>query len=334
MSSIRKVFKIMAISERKNDASHILISIDGGGTKTEICACDLKTNRSMRMSFGGSNYKIINICTVRDNLLNGLMELCNQFGIKKEDISFCLMGLSGCDTEEDRSVYKNIMSGFRIMPSRIVICNDSEMIYRSLTDDPGLCIVAGTGSVVFGFSESNVKVRSGGWGAPISDRGSGYWIGAEVIRRYIDWIDGIGEWNEFFKEIKQIWGCGEPQITAARLACLDYVEVASLAKLVLNAARNGNLLCRKIIDESTGIISKLAASAYSKLGVPEKSPITVVESGSLFHDQYFEMGIQKNFLMFSGALNVRFLKVTEAPAKFGISYAKKLYTERFGKIGD
>lgn len=305
-----------------------LVALDGGGTKTEICVYDMQKERSLSSVFGSSNYKALGLPTVRKNLLDGLNEACEKSAAKPEDIALCLMGISGCDTDEDCKVYERIMLGSGIPVSRVLILNDSEMIFRSLASEPGLCIVAGTGSIVFGFPANHEKVRAGGWGAPLSDQGSGYWIGAELIRRYLDWLDGVGEWNSFFQVIEARWKTQDALHTAANLACLDTNQAASLAKDVMDAASNGNTLCLKVVDKAAGIVSKLAAAVYQKLGIVEGRAISVVEVGSLFRDSYFEKKIQKNIRKLTAAANLRFLNAVGAPAESGILYAKKLYREK------
>src|SRR5690606_23304530 len=46
----------------------------------------------------------------------------------------------------------------------------------------GGIIIVGTGSIGWGVS-GGVEQRVGGWGFPVSDEGSGAWIGCEVARR-------------------------------------------------------------------------------------------------------------------------------------------------------
>lgn len=315
------------------DNRHFLISVDGGGTKTEICIYDLLTEKSVSSFWGGANYKVLGIETVRSNLAEGLTGVCKDLGIVLDDIALCLLGVSGYDTEEDKDIYETMMVNFGFDTSRIVICNDSELIFRGLVDEPGLCIVAGTGSIVFGFSDDGRKIRAGGWGAPLSDQGSGYWIGAEIFRRYLDWFDGIEKWNEIFFEIEQLYGRQDPQNIAAKLACMDYSEVASFARIVMDTANRGNQLCCDIVSNAAEIISKLVISVYSRLSLKKIDQVSIVEVGSLFRDQYFEGKIQQNILSFISPIRVRFLKSASTPAESGIQYAKRLYHERFGKNG-
>jgi N-acetylglucosamine kinase-like BadF-type ATPase len=198
-----------------------------------------------------------------------------------------------------------MMVNFGFDTSRIVICNDSELIFRGLVDEPGLCIVAGTGSIVFGFSDDGRKIRAGGWGAPLSDQGSGYWIGAEIFRRYLDWFDGIEKWNEIFFEIEQLYGRQDPQNIAAKLACMDYSEVASFARIVMDTANRGNQLCCEIVSNAAEIISKLVISVYPA-PLKENRSGQYREVGSFVRDQYLRGKLTTDILSFTVRLECAF----------------------------
>ncbi len=43
-------------------------------------------------------------------------------------------------------------------------------------------VISGTGMIAYGFSQSGTTARAGGWGPLLGDCGSGYDIGAEVLK--------------------------------------------------------------------------------------------------------------------------------------------------------
>src|ERR687898_922600 len=44
-------------------------------------------------------------------------------------------------------------------------------------DDPGVVLIAGTGSIAYGVNSDGYAARSVGWGYVLGDEGSGYWLG-------------------------------------------------------------------------------------------------------------------------------------------------------------
>ena len=57
---------------------------------------------------------------------------------------------------------------------------------------PGIIVVAGTGSVVFGENAPGRDVRTGGWGYVFGDEGSGFGLAREAVRAGLDALDGVG----------------------------------------------------------------------------------------------------------------------------------------------
>jgi glucosamine kinase len=63
---------------------------------------------------------------------------------------------------------------------------------------PGGVIVAGTGTI--GWAEPGGR-RVGGWGLPVSDEGSGAWIGCEALRRVLWARDGRISWTNLLNAL-------------------------------------------------------------------------------------------------------------------------------------
>src|SRR5688572_29035010 len=58
----------------------------------------------------------------------------------------------------------------------------------------GAIIIVGTGSIGWGMRHGRA-VRVGGWGFPLSDEGSGAWLGREALRRVLLAHDSRAEWS-------------------------------------------------------------------------------------------------------------------------------------------
>ena len=55
--------------------------------------------------------------------------------------------------------------------------------------DPGVLLIAGTGSIVIGRDKNGSMFRVGGWGPYFGDEGSGFWIGREAVRAALRSVD-------------------------------------------------------------------------------------------------------------------------------------------------
>ena len=103
----------------------VWISVDGGGTKTQFCACNIEGQKLYDRSFALSNYKSSNLKQVSENLQEAFKNLMKTLNCRESDVAGVVMGLSGCDTKEDVEVYKSIMKQTEISEEKIYICNDT-----------------------------------------------------------------------------------------------------------------------------------------------------------------------------------------------------------------
>ena len=63
---------------------------------------------------------------------------------------------------------------------------------RGRRREPGVVVIAGTGSIAYGVSQRGVAARAGGWGPTLGDEGSGYWIGRRALAAVMRDADGRG----------------------------------------------------------------------------------------------------------------------------------------------
>ena len=306
-----------------NTERRYLISIDGGGSKTGVCVYDCIQRTRRSTVSGGGNYKTHGIEAVRERIQTSLHELIPESCDIPAVTVFLVMGLSGCDSPQDIDIYTKIMDDMGFSPERMFICNDAELIFHANSDVPGICIVAGTGTIALAFTELGKTYRAGGWGAPISDEGSGYWIGAEMIRNYLSWIDGLGSYNEFFRKFPETIRCDSDEEAAAVLACLDPAKVAEWAKPVFDSAAE-NKLCQDIIEKAAEKAAALAVSVYHKSIFVNCRDLSIVESGGLFNNERYEKAFRKSLSEMLPIQNYHFLHSEGIPAEDGIRLAGKM----------
>ncbi len=306
-----------------NNRKKYLISIDGGGTKTGICVYDCESEISHYGICGGGNYKIHGIDTVKERISECLDQLIGDCGTIPDKTRFLVLGLSGCDSPKDEQIYADMITSLGFDRKSILICNDSEMIFRSLTDEPGVCVIAGTGTIALSFESDSTVQRAGGWGAPLSDEGSGYWIGAELLRRYLNWIDGTGSYHEIFAELQKPYPNWEKEEIAAEFGALQTDQVAQWAKTIGENVEQDSL-CKEIILSAGKKTAGLALSVYRKSGLSRENKLVIVESGSLFKNQLYEKSFQDTLRDSLSSAVIKFIRSEEIPAKEGIRLARKM----------
>ena len=166
------------------------LGVDGGGTKTAFTLSDDNGCINGRFSLGGSNFIRKGKAEVSKLLHKGVNAVCTIAGIDKSDIHYAVFGFSGYGETSTSAVELDVICR-DVFNSEAVYCtNDSEIAWAgSLALNPGINIIAGTGSTCFGKDRHGNNARTSGWGA-YCDEGSCQWIGNKAIGIFTKQADG------------------------------------------------------------------------------------------------------------------------------------------------
>jgi len=78
-----------------------LLSVDGGGTKTEFYISDLQGNMIDTFTTGSTSIKSVGEDESYDQLKAGIDRLNETYNITPDDILMGVFGMSGCDSDND-----------------------------------------------------------------------------------------------------------------------------------------------------------------------------------------------------------------------------------------
>jgi N-acetylglucosamine kinase-like BadF-type ATPase len=131
---------------------------------------------------------------------------------------------------------------------------------------PGIVIVSGTGSVIFGKADESRYVQVGGWGALFGDEGSAQWIAREALRRAAHAVDGIGPATRLPRAFQKHFGAH----TFQNLLPVIYQDpspasLGVLAVLVVRLASTGDRVARTILRQAGEALAVQAAAAARRL---------------------------------------------------------------------
>lgn len=315
----------MATAEQNiTNKNRSFIAIDGGGSKTEICIYHVDTEAYHIEFFGSANFKVAGIEAVRQNIIDGLLSMCRRLDLDITEVAGLVMGVSGYDSQADLEIFQSVVSEIGIDKEKIYICNDSELIFYSVSQAPGICVIAGTGSIATGYGKNGEIQRSGGWGSPLSDEGSGCWVGSRILREYIRWFDGLADRQPFFSTVEARWKT-EVAPLPATLTSLNFSEIASIAKDVMEAAAQGDVFCLAVVDQAAAHVAAITNVVYKRLTFFNQEIITVVMGGSLFRNRHFADKFRATVSDLTGGQNIRFIELDGNLAKNGIRLARKLF---------
>ncbi|MGD8361182.1 MAG: BadF/BadG/BcrA/BcrD ATPase family protein [Gemmatimonadota bacterium] len=158
-------------------------------------------------------------------------------------------GLAGAwGTGEGDEVEKALLS--RALARSVAVGTDVEGAHRdAFGGGPGVLLVVGTGSIAWGRDPRGREIRVGGWGEPLGDEGSGYWMGLQGLRAIARAADGRSASTALSRVVLETLGLPEPRALIPWTANSSKGEIAALAPLVLEAAEAGDREAAEILAE-------------------------------------------------------------------------------------
>lgn len=225
----------------------------------------------------------------------------------------------GCVFEEARRLLLDFCSGYEIshaicnlggknknqieMTLKSAFPNASTKVFRESEGTVGLelcriysaevTLMAGTGAIAIA-PVGNKTVISGGWGANISDGGSGYQLGLDAVRLALEELDGTDELSLLTQTLT---GINEPpKAMAAQEYCefrdkvrrslspFDRAHIASFARSVYDCASQGDKRSIELYKKVGLDLAKLVITASRKA---ETKPRCVLVNGGMVNAKEF-----------------------------------------------
>lgn len=313
-----------------------LLGFDGGGTKT-IGYIGNDEGLVLAKAYGGpSNYHAVGISNVKCTLDNLINTLCSSIGIDSKEIKILSLGLAGVDRPDDKKIIEEAIWEIGIK-SDLIINNDGKTsLIGALGKEEGIITICGTGSISLGIDKDKKLVRAGGWGHIIGDEGSGYDFGVKALNAVMRYYDGRGK-KTILKDkvLKQLnfTDCQE---------IIGYVydetrsksDIAKLAPIVFEAARQGDDTALKIIDEAVNELGEITETVARQLNFRESETILSIDGGilknvDLVRDRFMSQmrhrikGIQITYPLFNSAIGALILGWNRLGVKYSIDSLKQ-----------
>ncbi|MCK4272898.1 ATPase [bacterium] len=263
-----------------------VVAVDGGGTKTVGLLVDLTGRVLARGSVGPTNYQIVGSAGIQREIPKLVRQLFAGANIPGGELAGIALGLAGVGRPGEPERVAVLVKGLKI--AREVVVDHDAMIalVGALGDQPGLIVIAGTGSIALGRNAAGRRARAGGWGYMLGDEGSGFFIARRALIAVLKAHDGRGRETALQEKIlNRLHLTGPEQIIPLVYGRpMSHNEMATLAPLVFDAARDGDPLAAQILDLAGRELGLMAGAVIRRLGMGgEKVSIGLV--GSLFKDK-------------------------------------------------
>jgi N-acetylglucosamine kinase-like BadF-type ATPase len=260
------------------------LGIDGGASKTHAVITDASFRLISEGHGGPSNPARVGVDEAIASIVDAISEACAGAGLLLNQITSSCAALAGVGDVAHYEPMKVALDREFGIGTVELVTDALAALEGALDGHPGVVVIAGTGSIAMGVSESGEQARSGGWGPTLGDEGSGYDIARQALKAVAASFDGRAPRTLLTDLI-----CVRLQIkTAADLPSaiysgdFEHAEIASLAELVCEAAQEGDEVAGSILAEAGANLGELAVSVIEKLRL-DGSSFRVACVGSVFH---------------------------------------------------
>lgn len=261
------------------------VGIDGGGTKTKLILCDANGQILSENIQPTCHYLQGGLDRLSKVLKEGLSAVCQESGISPEDIVFAFVGCPGFG--DTVSMTPAILAAVdeALSPIPHGVGNDCEnALAGALAGQPGINLIAGTGSMGCGRNAGGRVLRCGGWHHALgSDEGSGYWISIQMLREFTRQSDGRDPKTPLYDVIKKALNISIDGDVITRVADewqMDRTKIAALCPLIGELYDHGDPYAAKILGKAADELYAMASALYRQLDFSGVVPVSA--TGGVF----------------------------------------------------
>ncbi len=148
---------------------------------------------------------------------------------------------------------------------------------------PGIVIVAGTGSAAYGVASGGQEARAGGWGYLFGDEGAGWWMAREAIAAALRAVDGTGPPTALTAQLQAHFKAESMSAIVARIYAqqIDRAMVAGASPLVLQTATDGDRVSQEIVVRGAHTLAAIVDAV--KRHLPWDGEVPVAPAGGMWH---------------------------------------------------
>jgi N-acetylglucosamine kinase-like BadF-type ATPase len=257
-----------------------VLGIDAGGTKTVCQLANARGDVLAEARRGGANLQAVGELEV-EKVLHEVMEAA--LGDRDIVPSAICLGIAGVDREEDARVVRAIMRRIGYKAKTLIVNDALVALEAGAPDQPGVVVIAGTGSIAYGRNARNQAARAGGWGYVLGDEGSGYWIGRAALRAVLCEADRRGPATQLTHLLLTHYGVAKAQdlIHQVYHGTLRPSAIAALAACVQTAFTAGDAVATGILRAAADELESCALSVATRLEIAG-SEFPFVLAGGMF----------------------------------------------------
>ena len=172
------------------------------------------------------------------------------------------LGFSG-GAEDKRELARQL-----IPTKKMAVTHDAETALLGATaGEPGIALIAGTGSMCYGQNAAGKTARAGGWGYLFGDEGGALDITKQALRAALRYEEGWGPKTQLRDSFLTINRAKSANELMHRFYKTGYPRsrIASNAPLVDDAAKRGDEVAREILNSAAQQLATYTAAVRDQL---------------------------------------------------------------------
>ncbi|HEY3842376.1 MAG TPA: BadF/BadG/BcrA/BcrD ATPase family protein [Acidimicrobiales bacterium] len=268
-----------------------VLALDGGSTKTDAVLVAEDGTLLGRAKVGPSNHQLVGLDGALDALGEAIAEATADAKLGAPPFPLCEVGvycLAGLDlpVDEERLAPAIALRGWTGTDH---LYNDTLAVSRAGTTSTwGVGVVCGTGMNCAGIGPDGTSVRFPALAELSGDFApGGSWLGVRALGLALRAADGRGAPTSLRGRVPAHFDLpdAEAVLAAVYTGTLPYGRLFELARVLLDAAADGDEPARQAADILADEIVGFARAAITRLGVAEQ-PVEVVLGGGIFDTRH------------------------------------------------
>ncbi len=215
----------------------------------------------------------------RSVLTQCLQQACQSITSDFRTICFAAACLGFSGGAEDKTAYASELIHAKLLK----VVNDAEIALEGATaGEPGIIVIAGTGSIAYGRNAEGKTARAGGWGYLFGDEGGAFDITRRGLQAALRWEEGWGPFTSLHASLlAATQSRSANQLLHRFYGGEERKAIAALAPMVSQQAEAGDEIASSILSEAATALTGYAAGVHRAL-FQEKKPVTIAHVGGVF----------------------------------------------------